>query len=195
MSFENIRFEVEDAVGTLTVDRPKALNALNPDTLREILRCLRDARRDASLRSIVLTGAGEKAFIAGADIAAMSTMRVIEAKEMARLGQRVTSAIEDLALPVIAAVNGFALGGGLEMVMACDLVVASEKARFGQPEINLGIIPGFGGTQRLPRRNRAPPAREMIYGGDMIDAETALRWGLINRVVKPEELMPEARKL
>jgi len=195
MSFENIRFEVEDAVGTLTVDRPKALNALNPDTLREILRCLRDARRDASLRSIVLTGAGEKAFIAGADIAAMSTMRVIEAKEMARLGQRATSAIEDLALPVIAAVNGFALGGGLEMVMACDLVVASEKARFGQPEINLGIIPGFGGTQRLARRIGAPRAREMIYGGDMIDAETALRWGLINRVVKPEELMPEARKL
>ena len=195
MGFENIRFEAADAIGTLTVDRAKALNALNPDTLRELLRCLRDVRRDTALRAIVLTGAGEKAFIAGADIAAMSTMSVIEAKEMARLGQRVTSAIEDLALPVIAAVNGFALGGGLEMVMACDLVVASEKARFGQPEINLGIIPGFGGTQRLARRIGAPRAREMIYGGEMIDAETALRWGLINRVVKPEELMPEARKL
>jgi enoyl-CoA hydratase len=114
---------------------------------------------------------------------------------MARLGQRVTSAIEDLAQPVIAAVNGFALGGGLEMVMACDLVVASEKARFGQPEINLGIIPGFGGTQRLARRIGAPRAREMIYGGDMIDAETALRFGLVNRVVKPEELLPEAKKM
>ena len=195
MSFENIRFETAEAVGTLTIDRQKALNALNPDTLREMLRCLRDARRDESLRAMILTGAGEKAFIAGADIAAMSKMRVIEAKEMARLGQRVTSAIEDLAVPVIAAVNGFALGGGLEMVMACDLVIASEKARFGQPEINLGIIPGFGGTQRLARRIGAPRAREMIYGGDMIDAQTALRFGLINRVVEPEELLPEAKKL
>jgi len=195
MSFENIRFEIADAVGTLTIDRQKALNALNPDTLREMARSLRDARRDAALRAIILTGAGEKAFIAGADIAAMSKMSVIEAKEMARLGQRVTSAIEDLAVPVVAAVNGFALGGGLEMVMACDLVIASEKARFGQPEINLGIIPGFGGTQRLARRIGAPRAREMIYGGEMIDAETALRFGLINRVVKPEELLPEARKL
>jgi enoyl-CoA hydratase len=195
MSFENIRFEVADAVGTLTVDRPKALNALNPDTLRELLRCLRDSRRDHAVRAIVMTGAGDKAFIAGADIAAMSTMTVVEAKEMARLGQRVTSAIEDLGVPVVAAVNGFALGGGLEMVMACDVVVASEKARFGQPEINLGIIPGFGGTQRLARRIGAPRAREMIYGGDMIDAATAHAWGLVNRVVKPEELLPEARKL
>jgi enoyl-CoA hydratase len=195
MPYENIRFEVADSVGTLTIDRPKALNALNPDTLREMLRCLRDARRETSLRALILTGAGEKAFIAGADIGAMSTMSVIEAKEMARLGQRVTSAIEDLAQPVVAAVNGFALGGGLEMVMACDLVIASEKARFGQPEINLGIIPGFGGTQRLARRVGAPRAREMIYGGEMIDAETARLWGLVNRVVKPEELMTEARKV
>ncbi|MBI2962243.1 MAG: enoyl-CoA hydratase/isomerase family protein [Deltaproteobacteria bacterium] len=195
MSYENIRFEVEGAVATLTFDRPKALNALNPDTLREVLRCLRDARRQSVLRAIVLTGAGDKAFVAGADIAAMSTMSVLEAREMARLGQRVTTAIEDLPMPVIAAVNGFALGGGLEMVMACDLVIASERARFGQPEINLGIIPGFGGTQRLARRVGAPRAREMIYGGEMIDAETAYRWGLVNRVVKPGDLLGEARRL
>jgi enoyl-CoA hydratase len=195
MAFDNIRFEVGDGIGTLTVDRPKALNALNPDTLREMLRALRDTRRDPAVRAIILTGAGDKAFIAGADIAAMSTMTVVEAKEMARLGQRVTSTIEDLGVPVVAAVNGFALGGGLEMVMACDVVVASEKARFGQPEINLGIIPGFGGTQRLARRIGAPRAREMIYGGEMIDAATARAWGLVNRVVQAEELLSEARNL
>ena len=191
----NIRFEAADSIGVLTIDRPKSLNALNPETLREILRCLRDVRREGTLRALIVTGAGEKAFVAGADIAEMSKMSVIEAKEMARLGQRVTSALEDLPIPVIAAVNGFALGGGMELVMACDLAIASEKARFGQPEINLGIIPGFGGTQRLARRVGAPRAREMIYGGDMIDAETARQWGLVNRVVKPEDLLTDARKL
>jgi enoyl-CoA hydratase len=195
MSYENIRFEAVDGIGTLTVDRQPALNALNPPTLREMLRCLREIRREAALRALILTGAGEKAFIAGADIAAMNKMNVVEAKEMARLGQRLTSALEDLALPVIAAVNGFALGGGMELVMACDLVVASEKARFGQPEINLGIIPGFGGTQRLARTIGAPRARLMIYGGEAIDAETACQWGLVNRVVKPEVLLAEATKL
>ena len=191
----SIRFEAADSIGTLTIDRPKALNALNPDTLREILRCLRDVRRAGEVRALILTGAGEKAFVAGADIAEMSKMTVVQAKEMARLGQRLTSALEDLPIPVIAAVNGFALGGGMELVMACDLAIASEKARFGQPEINLGIIPGLGGTQRLARRVGAPRAREMIYGGDMIDAETARQWGLVNRVVKPEDLLAEARKL
>jgi enoyl-CoA hydratase len=179
----------------MTIDRPKALNALDPATLREILRCLREVRRQPTLRALVVTGAGEKAFVAGADIAAMSVMNVLEAKEMSRLGQRATSAIEDLAQPVVAAVNGFALGGGMELAMACDLVVASERARFGQPEINLGIIPGFGGTQRLARRIGAPRAREMIYGGEMIDAQTAERWGLVNRVVQAEDLLSEARRL
>ena len=191
----NIRFEAADTIGTLTIDRPKSLNALNPETLREILRCLRDVRRAGEVRALIVTGAGEKAFVAGADIAEMSKMTVVQAKEMARLGQRSTSALEDLPIPVIAAVNGFALGGGMELVMACDLAIASEKARFGQPEINLGIIPGFGGTQRLARRVGAPRARQMIYGGDMIDAETARQWGLVNRVVKPEDLLAEARKL
>jgi len=195
MSYENIRFEAADGVGTLTVDRQPALNALNPPTLREMLRCLREVRREGTLRALILTGAGEKAFVAGADIAAMGKMSVVEAKEMSRLGQRLTSALEDLPLPVIAAVNGFALGGGMELVMACDLAIASEKARFGQPEINLGIIPGFGGTQRLARAIGAPRARLMVYGGEMIDAETARDWGLVNRVVKPEALLAEATKL
>ncbi|MGH7899504.1 MAG: enoyl-CoA hydratase-related protein, partial [Candidatus Binatia bacterium] len=193
-SAQNLRLETEGAVGILTVDRPKALNALDPDTLREMLRTLRDLRRDGALHALVLTGAGEKAFVAGADIARMVDMSPLEAKEFARLGQRVTSAIEDLPVPVIAAVNGFALGGGLELALACDWIIASEKARFGQPEVNLGIIPGFGGTQRLSRRIGAPRAREMIFGGEMIDAETALRWGIVNRVVPADELLPEARK-
>ncbi len=195
MPYENIRFEAADGIATLTVDRQPALNALNPPTLREMLRCVRDVRRDGSLHALILTGAGEKAFVAGADIAAMSKMSVVEAKEIARLGQRLTSSLEDLPVPVIAAVNGFALGGGMELVMACDLVVASEKARFGQPEINLGIIPGFGGTQRLARTIGATRARLMVYGGEMIDAETARQWGLVNRVVKPEALLAEAAKL
>ncbi|MGH7860205.1 MAG: enoyl-CoA hydratase-related protein, partial [Candidatus Binatia bacterium] len=194
MSASNVRLEAQAAVGVLTVDRPKSLNALDADTLREMLRCLRDLRRDGTLRALVVTGAGDKAFVAGADIARMVDMSAVEAKEFARLGQRLTSAIEDLPIPVVAAVNGFALGGGLELALACDWILASEKARFGQPEINLGIIPGFGGTQRLARRIGAPRAREMIFGGEMIDAETALRWGIVNRVVRPDDLLDESRK-
>lgn len=194
MSQGNVRFESQGPVGVLTVDRPKALNALNPETLREMLRALRDVRREHGVRALVLTGAGEKAFVAGADISQMAGMSVIEAKEFSRLGQRLTSAIEDLALPVVAAVNGFALGGGLELALACDWIIASEKARFGQPEINLGIIPGFGGTQRLARRIGAPRAREMIYGGEMIDAATAREWGIVNRVVPASELLAESKK-
>jgi enoyl-CoA hydratase len=195
MESRNVRLEITGAVGVLTIDRPKALNALDADTVRELLECLGDAREGGTVRCLVLTGAGDKAFCAGADIAAMRAMSAIEGKKWARLGQGLTAAIEELPLPVIAAVNGFALGGGLELAMACDFIVASEKARLGQPEINLGIIPGFGGTQRLARRIGAPRAREMIYGGEMIDAETARQWGLVNRVVKHEELLGETRKL
>lgn len=185
-----IRLETEGAVGRVVVDRPKALNALDPETLRDLLRVFRDIRRDDALRAVVLTGAGERAFIAGADIARMVDMTAVEGRDFARLGQRVTSAIEELPRPVIAAVNGFALGGGLEMALACDWIVASSKARLGQPETNLGAIPGFGGTQRLARRIGAPRARQMIYGGEMIDAATALAWGLVTDVVEPAELLP-----
>jgi enoyl-CoA hydratase len=189
MEFQNLRFETDGAIGVLFLDRPKALNALDADTIRELLRCLREIRRVNEIRALVVTGAGDKAFCAGADIAAMSTMSPVEGRDWARLGQRLTSAIEDLPIPVIAAVNGYALA------MACDLILASEKARFGQPEINLGILPGFGGTQRLARRVGAPIARELVYGGDMVDPIRLERHGLVNRVVAPEALLDEAKAL
>lgn len=194
MSYQNLRCQVDGPVATLTVDRPKALNALDPETLREMLRCLRDLRRDGTVRALVVTGSGDKAFVAGADIARMVQMSVVEAKEFSRLGQRVTSAIEELPIPVLAAVNGYALGGGLELALACDWIVASERARFGQPEIHLGILPGFGGTQRLARRIGPGRAREMIFGGEMIDAETARQWGLVNAVVPHGELLERAQQ-
>src|SRR5205085_1441885 len=155
---------------------------------------LRDVRHDREVRVLLVTGAGERAFVAGADIAAMSEMSATDGLEFTRLGHRVMQTFEDLPIPVIAAVNGFALGGGLELALACDLIIASEKARFGQPEINLGLIPGFGGTQRLPHRIGHARARELIMTGEMIDAKTAFAWGLLNRVVAPAELIPEARK-
>jgi enoyl-CoA hydratase len=191
---EDVLFE-KAPVATLTINRPKSLNALNRAVLEEIARVLRDVRHDAAIRVLIVTGAGDRAFVAGADIAAMSSMTTVEGLEFTRLGHRVMSTFEDLPIPVIAAVNGFALGGGLELALACDLIVASEKARFGQPEINLGIIPGFGGTQRLPHRIGHARARELIMTGEMFDAKTAFEWGLVSRVVAPDQLLPEARKL
>ncbi len=182
-------------IATMTVNRPKALNALNPTVLQEMAKVLRDVRHDRSIRVLILTGAGDRAFIAGADIAAMSAMPTVDGMEFCRLGHRVTATIEELPIPVIAAVNGFALGGGTEMALACDLIVASEKARFGQPEINLGLVPGFGGTQRLPHRIGQSRAREMILTGDMIDGKTAFEWGLANKLVPADQLMAETRKL
>jgi enoyl-CoA hydratase len=177
------------------LDRPKALNALDATTIRELLRFFRDLRRDGTARVVILTGAGEKAVCAGADNAAVNAMSPVEGRDWARLGQRLTSAIEELPQPVIAAVNGYALGGGMELAMACDLVLASEKARFGQPEINLGVIPGFGGTQRLARRIGAPLARELVYGGEMVEPAVLERHGLVNHVVAPEALLDVAKKL
>ena len=191
---EEVVFE-KAGVATLTVNRPKALNALNRAVLEEISRVLRDVRHDRAVRVLIVTGAGDRAFVAGADIAAMSEMSATDGLEFARLGHRVMQTIEDLPIPVIGAVNGFALGGGLELALACDLIIASEKARFGQPEINLGLIPGFGGTQRLPHRIGQARARELIMTGEMFDAKTAHEWGLVNKVVAPEQLLPEARKL
>ncbi|HVN90808.1 MAG TPA: enoyl-CoA hydratase-related protein [Candidatus Binataceae bacterium] len=182
-------------IATITVNRPKALNALNPAVIQEMAKVLREVRREPSIRVLILTGAGDRAFIAGADIAAMSAMSTVEGMEFCRMGHRVTATFEELPIPVIAAVNGFALGGGTEMALACDLIVASEKARFGQPEINLGLIPGFGGTQRLPHRIGQSRARELILTGDMIDGKTAFEWGLANKLVAPDQLMAETRKL
>ena len=190
-----IGIEREGAVATVVVDRADALNALDVATLTELRDRLVELRDDAGVRAVVLTGAGDRAFIAGADIKAMSAMDVGQAKAWGGLGHEAARLLEEMPKPTIAAINGFALGGGCELALACDIRYASSKAKLGQPEINLGIIPGFGGTQRLARRIGAPRAREMIYGGDMIDAETARQWGLVNRVVKPEELLGEARKL
>ena len=195
MAYENIVFEKEDAIGILSVNRPKSLNALNPATLGEIADCLEAVKQDATLRCLVITGAGDRAFVAGADISAMVSMSPWEGKAFASLGLGVARTLEEMSIPVIAAVNGFALGGGIELALACDLIIAAESAKFGQPEINLGVIPGFGGTQRLARRIGLPLARELIYSGDMIDAETALRCGLANRVVPLAECVSEAKAL
>jgi enoyl-CoA hydratase len=189
---EDVIFEKAE-IALLTVNRPKALNALNRQVVESLAKVLRDVRHDQSVRVLIVTGAGDRAFVAGADIAAMSDMTAVDGLEFSRLGHRVMQTLEDLPIPVIAAVNGFALGGGLELAMACDLIIASEKARFGQPEINLALIPGFGGTQRLPHRIGHARARELIMTGDMIDARTAFQWGLINKVVAAEQLLPEAR--
>ena len=195
MAYENVVFEKDGPVGILTINRPKSLNALNPATVREIGMCVEAVRQDPSVRCLIITGAGDRAFVAGADISAMVTMGALEGKAFSTHGLDVMRSLENLPIPVIAAVNGFALGGGTELALACDLIIAADKARFGQPEINLGIIPGFGGTQRLARRIGLPRARELIYSGDMIDAETAYRCGLANKVVPLADLMIEAKAL
>jgi enoyl-CoA hydratase len=182
-------------VAKLTINRPSALNALNRAVLEEMARVLSDVRQDPSIRVMIVTGAGDRAFVAGADIAAMAEMSALEGLGFSCRGHHVMEALEDLPIPVIAAVNGFALGGGLELAMACDFIIASEKARFGQPEINLALIPGFGGTQRLPRRIGQARARELIMTGDMLDAKTALALGLVNQVVAGENLMATAQIL
>jgi enoyl-CoA hydratase len=194
VDLKNIIFD-KAAIAVLTVNRPAALNALNREVLEEIARVIREVRHDHSIRVLIVTGAGDRAFVAGADIAAMSKMSAADGLDFSRLGHRVMESFEDLPIPVIAAVNGFALGGGLELALACDLIIASDKARFGQPEINLGLIPGFGGTQRLPHRIGHNKARELIMTGEMFDAKTALDWGLANQVVAPGELIDTARKL
>ncbi len=194
MSFQNITWEVADGVGTLTVNRPKQLNALDVATLTEIGQALELARAEpGQVRAVILTGAGEKAFVAGADIAAMSRLGPAEASDFAALGHRTLDALEALPVVTIAAVNGFALGGGCELAMACDLVYASDKARFGQPEVNLGLIPGFGGTQRLLRRVGLMRAKEMIFSGEVYDAAAARAAGLCLDVVAPEKLLEHAR--
>ncbi len=195
MSYENILLEREGAVAVITVNRPKALNALNADTLKELDRAFDELGADKSLSAVIITGAGEKAFVAGADIAFMKDLNPVEARNFALLGQAVLNKIENLPQPVIAAVNGFALGGGCELAMACDIRLASENARFGQPEVNLGVPPGFAGTQRLPRLVGKGRAKELLYTGDMISADEAYRIGLVNKVYPAAELLPAAKAL
>src|SRR5436189_431963 len=192
---QNLHLTRVGAVATLTLDRPRALNALDAATLRELARAIRELRRDGGVRAVVLTGAGDKAFSAGADIAAMAAMSAAEGHAYSRLGHDVFARLEELDMPVVAALNGVALGGGLELALASDLIVASERARLGQPEINLGLIPGFGGTQRLALRVGLARTRELVYLGHMISAEEGVRIGLVNRVVPADRLRAEAAAL
>ena len=193
--YENVRYEVADGIATITVERPEKLNALNAATIREIGAAMDEAQESAEVRGVIVTGSGSKAFVAGADISELAAMGAIDGVEVSRLGQRVFRAIELSRKPVIAAVNGFALGGGCELALACHLRVASESARFGLPEVKLGIIPGYGGTLRLPRIVGKGRALELILSGEMIDAREAHRIGLVNRVVSPESLLEESRAL
>lgn len=195
MEFRNLLYEKSGGIATITINRPKALNALNEETIPEFLSSLEDAEKDENVRVIVITGAGEKAFCAGLDLKTVMDISVIKAVETSRLGQKLTLAIEELGKPVIAAINGYALGGGLELAMACDIRIASENARIGQTEVNVGLIPGWGGTQRLPRLVGKGIAKELVFTGKMIDAKTAERIGLINMVVPPEKLKSAVEEL
>ena len=189
--YNNILYRVEENIAFITLNRPKALNALNTETLDELGWAVLRAGKEKEVKAVIITGEG-RAFVAGADIAEMRELTTQEGREMTILGQNVFSRIENLDKPVIAAVNGFALGGGCELAMACDIRVASDKAKFGQPEVNLGIIPGFGGTQRLPRLVGKGAAKYLIFTGEMISAEEALRLGLVDKIVPGEELLNTA---
>lgn len=193
--YSSLLYEVQDGIATLTVNRPDKLNALNERTVRELGDAVAEIRRDEEVRGVILTGAGPKAFVAGADIAELARMGPIDGVEVSRLGQRVFRELELSRKPVVAAVNGFALGGGCELALACHLRVAAENAKFGLPEVKLGIIPGYGGTVRLPRIVGKGRALELILSGEMIDAAEAYRIGLVNRVVPQERLLEETRAL
>jgi len=195
MELKNVLLQKEGNVAIVTINRPKALNALNSETLKELDIVIDEIANSNDVFAIVLTGAGEKAFVAGADISEMKEMNVLQGRNFAILGNKVFRKLETLEIPVIAAINGFALGGGCELSMSCDIRIASEKAKFGQPEVGLGITPGFGGTQRLARLVGMGMAKEIIYSTRIIDAQKALQIGLVNNVVAPEALLDEAKKL
>jgi len=189
MEFKNILVEIKEKVGIVKMNRPEALNALNTETLLELSKAMHNLSfENENVRVIILTGEG-KAFVAGADIAEMKDLLPLQAREFSQLGQRVFHFIATQEKPVIAAVNGFALGGGCELALACDIRIASDKAKLGQPEVNLGVIPGFAGTQRLSRLVGVSKAKEMIFTGDTIDAQTALSIGLVNQVVPADQLI------
>jgi enoyl-CoA hydratase/carnithine racemase len=195
LTLANVAYEKKGAVAYVTVNRPKVLNALNTPTWADLRTAFDDARDDPAVRGIILTGAGEKAFIAGADISELSHSTALEAEESSRFGQKVLDLIENLGKPVIAAVNGFALGGGCETAMACTIRIAVESAKFGQPEVKLGLLPGGGGTQRLPRLVGKGRALQLILTGGMISAQEAYRIGLVNEIVPATELIPRAEEI
>ncbi len=195
MNYKNLLVEIENNVATVTINRPEKLNALNNETLNEIYDAFLSIEHNAEVRAVILTGSGEKAFVAGADISELNKLSPLAAKDFAEKGQKIFSFIEHLSKPVIAAVNGFALGGGCELSLACHIRLASENAKFGQPEINLGLIPGYGGTQRLTRLINFSKALEYIFTADFIDAQTALQLGLVNHVYSLNELAAKAKEL
>jgi enoyl-CoA hydratase len=195
MDFTHILVEKKDKIGVLTINRPDKLNALNSEVVKEIASGFEKLEKDSDIRVIVITGAGDKAFIAGADISEMQNMNPLQALEFAQRGQNMVRSIEKSDTIVIAALNGYTLGGGLELSMACDLRIASETAKMGQPEIKIGVIPGWGGTQRLTRLVGKTKAKELILTGNMIDADTAEKIGLINQTVPPDTLMDTVMKM
>ncbi|HYR69506.1 MAG TPA: enoyl-CoA hydratase-related protein, partial [Candidatus Dormibacteraeota bacterium] len=195
MAYENLIVEVKDRIAHVTVNRPKLLNALNEKTVREIHAAFSTLRHDPAVGAVILTGSGEKAFIAGADINELAVMTPLQGEASSRLGQAALSEIESLGKPVIAAINGFALGGGCELALACHMRFAAEGAKMGLPEVGLGIIPGYGGTQRLPRLVGLGRALELIATARMIDAQEAFRIGLVNGVMPAAELLPHCEKV
>jgi enoyl-CoA hydratase len=195
MSFDNLLLERDGAVAVLAINRPQVLNALNTQTIRELREAVLELTHDVSVRVVIITGVGEKSFVAGADINEFTTLRAVDGQAYARGGQDVLDAIEGMGKPVIAAVNGYALGGGCELAMACTLRVAADTATFGQPEIDLGLVPGYGGTQRLTRLVGTGVALDLLLTGRRISATDALRVGLVNRVVPAADLMRESKQL
>lgn len=195
MGFANILFEVRNKIAFVIINRPDKLNALNDATLEELKLCFDSIKKDEAINVVVITGHGEKAFVAGADIAELNKLDVVSAKTFSEKGQQIFNLIEKLGKPVIAAVNGYALGGGCELALACHIRLASDHAKFGQPEVNLGVIPGYGGTQRLTRLINSGRAAELILTGDLIDAHEAYRIGLVSKVFPSEELIGKATEL
>ena len=192
---KNIIIEKSDQVTTVIINRPSSLNALNKETLEELLICFQELSQDLNTKAIILTGSGEKAFVAGADISYMQNLTAHESRAFGQLGHRVMRTVENMPQPVIAAINGFALGGGCELALACDMRFASENAKFGQPEVNLGVVPGFGGTQRLPRLIGKGQANELLFTGNIIDSKEAMRIGLVNRLYSQEDLLVACGKI
>ena len=195
LTLDNVLYEKRDGIAYVTINRPKVLNALNTPTWKDMRTAFEDARDDASVRGVILTGAGNKAFIAGADIGELAHVAAFEAEQSSRFGQEVLDVIENLGKPVVAAVNGFALGGGCETAMACTIRIAADSAKFGQPEVTLGLVPGGGGTQRLPRLVGKGRALHLILSGETISAQEAYRIGLVNEVVPTAELIPRAEAI
>ena len=195
MGYENILYEKKDGIAFITFNRPKVLNALNRKTMEELREALTAVRDDAEVRALILTGAGEKSFVAGADISELAQQTPVNGKEFSLFGQGVLHLLETMGKPSICAINGFALGGGCELAMACTIRIASKTAKIGQPEVKLGIIPGYGGTQRLARLCGKGMAHELCLSGEMITAEEAQRIGLVNHVYEPTELLPAAEAL